>query len=370
MTLPRDPEAVRVLAEKLAREHVAVGGKVVGYLTPCVPSELIEAAGVLPMMLAAGPETSATLGDRFMEDLFDTALRGVFERLLKGEFSYLSAIVLPRANDSAHRLYYYVSEIERTGEAKLPPVLLADVAMTPDNASRTYSINALAALWDELQDMAETEASDRDLRAAIEASNRRGELLEEFVDRRRGLSGTVTGAQALAGFAAARMLPGDVFEEEMQALLDRGGTTRTGPRVIICGSAHDGAGLHGLIEGAGGIVVGDYHATGELSIGEAIDKRKPPLEAIADSYRVCRAASRSFRDPGGEIADFAKACGAEAAVFSYFGEEEALTWDYPEQKRALEGIGVKIIRLNDQTRPFDVDANRSIVEALTRRGSA
>jgi hypothetical protein len=59
-----------------------------------------------------------------MEDLFDTALRGVFERLLKGEFSYLSAIVLPRADDSAHRLYYCVSEIERTGEATAA-VLLA-----------------------------------------------------------------------------------------------------------------------------------------------------------------------------------------------------------------------------------------------------
>jgi hypothetical protein len=45
MTLPRDPEAVRVLAEKLARD-VAVGGKVVRCSHAMRPSELIEAAGI------------------------------------------------------------------------------------------------------------------------------------------------------------------------------------------------------------------------------------------------------------------------------------------------------------------------------------
>jgi hypothetical protein len=104
MKLPRDLEGVRVLAERLAREHVAAGGKVVGYVTPCVPAELIEATGMRPMMLSGGMLQSTALGDRVMEDLFDRSLRAVFERMLKGEFDYLSAIVLPRANDSAHRL--------------------------------------------------------------------------------------------------------------------------------------------------------------------------------------------------------------------------------------------------------------------------
>ena len=101
MSLPRDIEGVRLLAERLAREHAAAGGKVVGYVTPSVPAELIEAAGMWPIMLSAGAETSTTLGDRVMEDLFDTSVRGIFERLLKGEFGFLSAIVLPRARPAA-----------------------------------------------------------------------------------------------------------------------------------------------------------------------------------------------------------------------------------------------------------------------------
>jgi hypothetical protein len=173
MKLPKDVEGVRVLAEKLAREHVDSGGKVVGYLTPCVPAEMIEAAGMRAMMLSAGTETSTALGDHYMEDLFDTALRGVFERLLKGEFDYLSAIVLPRANDSAHRLYYYLSEIERTGRAKLPPVLLCDVVMTPDQASRRHSVNALRRLWGDLRNLGNAKAGDGELRAAMAVASPR-----------------------------------------------------------------------------------------------------------------------------------------------------------------------------------------------------
>lgn len=354
------PETVRVAAEALARRHAAEGRKVVGYLTPCVPDELIEAAGLCPIMLRAGPETSTRLGDRYMEDLFDTVTRGVFERLLKGDFDYLSAIVLPRANDSAHRLYYYLSELQRTGGAKLPPVLLSDIAATPDAASLRYSIDATNRLWSELR----TIGNSSNLRPAIEASNRRTRLLTDIAARRRAQP--IPGVSALTAFATARLAP-DLLNETCasQAVL----APRSGPRVIICGSPHDGADLHQLVEEAGGQVVGDYHAAGELSIGDEMGPGDP-IEAIVHRYRSLRAASRAFTRPGPEVAAFAKACNAQAAIFSYFPEEEALTWDFPEQKVALTKIGVRVARLADQTRPFDAAANREAVTALIAGGGA
>jgi benzoyl-CoA reductase/2-hydroxyglutaryl-CoA dehydratase subunit BcrC/BadD/HgdB len=365
MSLPRDVEGVRVLAERLAREHVAVGGKVVGYLTPCIPAEMIDAAGLRPMMLSGGAEISTALGDHTMEDLFDTGLRAVFERLLKGEFDYLSAIVLPRANDSAHRLYYYLCELKRTGEAKLPPVLLCDVVMTPDAPTRKYSIDALERLWGELKALGDSKAGDRELHAAIEARNVRTRALRSFVDRRRNTAGAISGAEALAVFAGARMLPGDAFDDLLAGLPERSREPDAG-RIMICGSMHGDAGLHDLIEAAGAVVAGDFHAAGELSIGQQVSAGAPPLEALVDRHRADEAASRVFADPGARIIDFARGCYAEAAVFSYFPEEEALTWDYPEQKAALESIGVPVIRLGDQARPFDAETDRAAMEALIR----
>lgn len=362
MSLPRDIEGVRVPAEKLAREHAAKGGKVVGYVTPCVPAELISAAGLYPIMLSAGTETSTTLGDRVMEDLFDTSIRGIFERLLKGEFDYLSAIVLPRANDSAHRLYYYLCELQRRGEAKLPPILLCDVVMTPDEPTRQYSIAALGRLWGELKALGDGEASHLGLSMA--RANAIASALEVLIDARR--NGAVAGEEALATFAASRMLPYDVFLE-MHEGSARQRDSITGPRVMICGSAQPDAGLHGLVEAAGAAVVADYHAGGELSAGTILDGAS--LELLADRERNNLAASRRFVDTGPHIADFAQACGAKLAIFSYFPEEEALTWDYPEQKAALEAVGVRVLRLPEQARPFDVAAHRDAVTAFIKGGA-
>ncbi len=375
MSLPKDIEEVRVLAEKLAREYVAAGGKVVGYVTPCVPAELIEAAGMRPIMLSAGTETSTTLGDRVMEDLFDTSVRGIFERLLKGEFDFLSAIVLPRANDSAHRLYYYLSELKRVGEAKLPPVLLCDVVMTPDEASRRYSVDALGRLWRDLKAISGSLAGDQELRTAIVMSNTRASGLDTVIQmpRRQGaLSGAVGGAI----FAAARMLPDEILDQMILSALASPQNATGKPRVIICGSTTYDTGLHQLVEKSGGAIVGDYHAGGELSVAPVVNLWRsepplaysdtPPLELLADRQRTDLAASRRSVDPGKHIAQFARFCGAQLAIFTYFPEEEALTWDYPEQKVALEKRGVRVLRLSEQTRPFDASANRAAVEAFVR----
>ena len=366
MRLPRDIDGVRVLAEKLAREHAASGGKVVGYVTPCVPAELIEAAGMRPMMLSAGTETSTTLGDRVMENLFDRSIRGIFERLLKGEFDFLSAVVLPRANDSAHRLYYYLSELKRTGEARLPPVLLCDVVMTPDEGSRRYSIDALERLWGELRSIGKHDSGDAELHAAIRAGNRKADWMMSVVGARR--TGAVLGAEALACYAAAHMLPGNELESRSkpEVSIASPGSVAEGPRVLIFGSAHTDAGLHGLIEASGGVVVMDYHGGGELSLRPPVDEQQTPMEAIADRLREDQAASRRFADVARETEAFARSLRVDLAIFSYFPEEEALTLDNPEQKAALEAAGVRVLRFPEQTRPFDVAANRDAVEAFVR----
>jgi hypothetical protein len=373
MSLPQDIEGVRVLAERLAREHAEKGGKVVGYVTPCVPAELISAAGLYPIMLSAGTETSTTLGDRVMEDLFDTTIRGIFERLLKGEFDYLSAIVLPRANDSAHRLYYYLCELQRRGEAKLPPILLCDVVMTPDEPTRQYSIAALGRLWVELKALGKSDATEADILGRMAMWNALVAPVQQLCGKRRANSGPLpSAAHILAVIAALRMLPEEAVPtgpEWYSTLND--GTRLAGARVIICGSPQGDAGLHGLVEAAGGVVAGDYHANGDLCVHPMYDlhKRLPPLEVLADRLRADLAASRRFLDTGPHIADFARACGAKLAIFSYLPEEEALTWDYPEQKAALEAVGVRVLRLAGQARPFDVDAHREAVTAFIKGGA-
>jgi benzoyl-CoA reductase/2-hydroxyglutaryl-CoA dehydratase subunit BcrC/BadD/HgdB len=238
--------------------------------------------------------------------------------------------------------------------------------MTPDEPSRRYSIDALSRLWKDLKTIAGSEAGESALRAAIGSANHKTEWLMGPVASRR--TGVMPGAEALALYAAAHMLPGDELEarSEWEVKVLPPGSADRGPRVMICGSAQTDAGLHGLIETTGGVVVMDYHAGGELSIQRLTDEKLAPLEAIADRLREDQAASRRVANAAREIATFAEALKVDLAIFSYLPEEEALTWDYPEQKAALEAAGVRVLRLPEQTRRFDVSANRAAVEAFVR----
>ena len=362
-----DPREVGAAAERIAQAHLKAGGRVCGYLG-VVPVEIIAAAGFLPMQLSAGSVSKTPLADHYMEDLFDPVVRGVFERLLAGELGWLSAIVLPRAGDSVHRLYYYLCEVARVGAAGLPPVLLADVVQTVGHPSDAYNQGRIAHFWDQMRKIGDQTAGDGELRAAIARANQLRGQLGGLVEKRRSGPG-MAGARALAAFAAARMLPDD----QARGVIAKTASdiaASSGPRSVVCGNAHDDAGLHAAIESAGGRGVGDFHGAGELSIGAMIDEALPELEALRRRYQAGVIGSRSAGDAAEMLATFASEAGADAVVFSYFAVEEALTWDFPEQARALERRGIAALRLSDQVRPYamrQADA-AAITKLITQLG--
>jgi hypothetical protein len=246
------------------------------------------------------------------------------------------------------------------------------VVATPDEASRKYSVDALGRLWDQLREIGDTNATPAHILGSMAMWNASIAPVHSICGNRHAATGNApSGAEMLSIFAALRMLPHEVHDavngqyESWQVEV-----TTTHPRIIICGSAQHEAGLHRLVEEVGGVVVGDYHASGELSVHGMYDlhKRQPPLEALADMLRVQRAASRRTIDAGRDVQEFAKTCRADLAIFSYFPEEEALTWDYPEQKAALEARKMRVLRLPEQAWPFDVEAHRDAVTAFVRGG--
>ena len=134
------PDLEKLFAQPYAAALAAKreGRKVVGVVSNNVPVELIHAAGALPVQLAPreGPTPRA---DAYMEALFDPTMRSVFEQLVAGELDFLDAVALPRCVDSAQRIYYYLSELERTRAAKLPGAILYDVQKLPHETNRRYT---------------------------------------------------------------------------------------------------------------------------------------------------------------------------------------------------------------------------------------
>ena len=105
--------------EQAARAARDGGARVVGYFSNNVPEELILAAGLFPVRLTGDPADTTELGDRYMEEFCDGAIRSIFDRMLRGHFNFADLIIIPRTSESYLQLYYYLLEV-RNWERERP----------------------------------------------------------------------------------------------------------------------------------------------------------------------------------------------------------------------------------------------------------
>jgi benzoyl-CoA reductase/2-hydroxyglutaryl-CoA dehydratase subunit BcrC/BadD/HgdB len=343
-----DPEAD-------GRARHAAGGKVVGYMSAAAPVELVEAAGMFALRLDGRGRLETPQADAIVEERFDPSVRAVYDRIAGGGADFLDAVILPRATDSVQRLYYYLCEVQRASDGR-PSPLLFDLLHTPGASSAAYTRARLGELQSRLEEISERRISDDDLRAAITASRRRRDALVGLLARRRSKPATISGCEALQLVHAARVMAPERFVAaalRFEATPLRG-TERRGPRIVLAGDGPDTLDLHALIEETGAVVVGDYHETGELSVGGGIDPgSNDPMAALGSYYHARAFSPRRFPSRPDDLVAFADAASADGVVFLYFAEEEVLTWDYPAQRRLLDEAGIPSLCLSDQ--PYRID---------------
>lgn len=338
-----------------ARAWKTSGGAVIGYLGATVPVELIDAAGAFALQLSGAGIGETPHADRYMEPLFDPVVRRVFEKLLSGAYGFLDAVILPRTSDSAQRLYYYLCEVRRMGWADVPEPLLWDLLQTPWYSSAEYGFRRLGELREAVGRVAGQAITDAALGAAIVGRNAWRATLSRAADARR--EGRMAGSDAHALALASRVLPPEALAAEVDQALRAAAAGGSGPRLVVAGSAPDGVDVHRLLESLGGQVVGDYHEAGEPGFGPMVQGRDP-MRALLQHYQREVMSSRRFPfDPQAVVA-CAKAARADAVVFAFHAEEEALTWELPAQRRALSAAGIASVSFEGQGYPLGAEALR------------
>ena len=138
-----------------------------------------------------------------------------------------------------------------------------------------------------------------------------------------------------------------------------------GPRIVLAGSGQVTPRLHRLVEAHGGVVVGDFHEFGEPLAAGRVDEAGAPLRAPTAHYHRAVASSRTFPQSAAPLLEFAKAAGADGVLFYFLQEEEALTWEYPAQRRVLEAADMRVLCLEGMTqRPDEAAIGPAIMAFL------
>jgi benzoyl-CoA reductase/2-hydroxyglutaryl-CoA dehydratase subunit BcrC/BadD/HgdB len=312
---------------------------VVGAAGADIPFELIAASGAFPVALPLFAEVPTPLADRYLESSFSPAARSIAQQWLTGAFDFLDAVVFPRSNDSLQRLYYYLCELRRRGQAQGPRPLLYDTAKIHRATSLKHSESTSQRLAKELN------CEERQLPAAIGARNRRRALLRRLLDQRRSVLSAPGGQLAERIARAADFCEAASFDAALEHWLTLPAHEWRGARVLLAGSAPPDDRLHFAVEAAGGRIVDEYGDHSIDRLGEDIVAGEHPLSAIAHHYAQTQFGPRSFENRAAMILERASRSRIDAVILWLIEEDESLVWHVPAIKHALGTRGIPLLSL-------------------------
>ena len=358
-----------------AMEQHRAGAPVIGFTANTVPYELLRAAGAAPVLIS--PQGTATpLADEWMEPVFDHSIRVTFDRVLAGDWSFLSLLIAPRTSEQQYKLFLYLREAARQGCANLPPTCLYDLLHTRTPRSQRYGLERTKELTQRLAEITGQPITDESLTAAIHESNAARAAIRQLLRLRRRAKPKLSGAEAMALIGAWNFMDRKTFAElAAQAVCElKKLPSLNGPRLLIKGAALDHPHLHQALESHGAVVVAEDDWHGARAAGRDIALGKDLLACVFRKYYRDAESPRVYPT---EVADRWFECealhdGIDGVVFYLPPEDDIRGWDYPQQKQFLDERGIPSLLAraevaSDEAPPDLQEELAAFIGRLTRR---
>jgi benzoyl-CoA reductase/2-hydroxyglutaryl-CoA dehydratase subunit BcrC/BadD/HgdB len=255
----------------VAKQWQAEGKKVLGYVGPGVPEEIIHAARMMPCRVTADNEpVSIDEVQGYMLTNVSSFPRAVLQTVLEGKWDFLDGLVVSVTNEGSRRLF-------DTWDA-YRPLRYMDTIFLPLKQTEHAVELYLADL--------------EDLRRSIEVYNRSRKLMQSLYDLRKREHPPITGAETLEVVKAATRMPREQFNERLEQLLDELESSSRGivkgKRLMVVGSQLENSKWVEAIEALDAIVVTDELEAGTRYFWGQVEPGLPPLEALARYYLLDR----------------------------------------------------------------------------------
>ena len=305
---------------------------VAGVTSNTVPWEALRAAGFFPVLLSP-PRGKTEHADAYMEDVFDARIRGIFEKLLSGEWESIDTLVIPRTSEQEHKLFLYLHEVARQEPGrKLPKTLLYNLLHARSPEASAYGLERTRELMEALG-----LSSDEPLLEAIKESNGARNGVRAILELRND---RLNGSEALPLIGSFYFMDrGDYATLAADAVVELSNRPKiAGPRVMIKGAPLDHVFLHRAIESHGAIVAAEDDWWGSRAAGGNIRTDGDLAEVIFEKYYLDAPSPRVFPSADDWFLD--TAAKVDGVVFYLPPEDDVLGWDYPRQRKILDERGI------------------------------
>jgi benzoyl-CoA reductase/2-hydroxyglutaryl-CoA dehydratase subunit BcrC/BadD/HgdB len=200
---------------------------------------------------------------------------------------------------------------------------------------------------------------DDDLRRAIGTANGIRAAMQRLYDLRSQRPEMMAGSDIHTIVRASMLMDRNDFLDRLFRLvnhLERQPSVQVSAakRIFLSGGVCNLPDVYGIIEAAGGSVVGDDLCTGSRGLTGLIEDGGDPVAAIAARYArraICPAKHAGITRRGDELVGRAKAARAAGVIFLFLKFCDPHAFDYPYLKSMLdaEGIPSLLVELEEQT---------------------
>jgi benzoyl-CoA reductase subunit C len=262
------------------------GGKVVGCLCTYVPEEILYAAGVLPIRIFGGHESSSVVEPHIF-GMFCPFCRDTLAQGLEGKYDYLDGIVIAQSCLHMRQTFWsWKKHIPMDFAYYLPMPHCTQAAGQYDYLRFEFSqFKAALEKW-----LGKT-ITEQDLDRGIEIMNTSRRLHKEVYQHRKGKKPPLTGLEAMEMVLASQMVDKVEHNQALQELLgelpQRQVDREVGTRLMIVGSEDDDREFLKMVEqelSFPATFVVEDHCTGARYFWNEVEPQEDRLLAIASRY--------------------------------------------------------------------------------------
>ncbi len=357
--------------EEALKKYVSEGKKVIGTLGADVPYELVKAAGFETVPVLAREGADLPFADKYLEYAFDPMVRSQFDRVIGGEYNDLSGLVISNSTDVLIRIYLYFREMKRMEkEVVFPDVSFMDWLFTKNPVFDRHNGLVIELFKKELEAFGGVPVTDEAVKKAAGINNENKQALRALDALRTNEKMQLTGTEMLIAVIAGFFMDKEEHTALIRELTEEAKTWPEvkGTRLYYTGSVQMDTALYEMIEENGYNIVGEDHDFGGRVFDRDFDMSLPVKDALIDCY-VNRefSSKKAFVSQRVEALDrLTEKAKAETVLFFTHVYEEAASWDYPSQKKSLEGRGLKTVELSKMHYPMEPEEEARFLELLSK----
>jgi benzoyl-CoA reductase subunit C len=332
------------------------------------PEELVHASGALPVVLQQSNEM-VTKGWDYLPAQFCAFTRSNVDAIVKGQLDFFDAIIL---SDFCLQLRIAFHIGER--HLKAPFIYM----WWPPEYDYERGLSSAKVRLDKVRKQIEgvtgVEITDEAISRSIRIYNRNRELLRAIDGFRATKPGviSVTDMQLLvqSSMLMEKERHNEILERVLADLETAAPVTNGEARLFLSGHLCHAvrASILGLIEEAGGLVVGDDLYTGRRYYAAQVDEDAPPIEAIIqrwfDPGLACPEKVGGERNWMQELVDDVRRTNAEGVVSFMPKHCEPHMFFHPGLKDRLADERIPMLLIQTEHEALGIEGNKTRFQAL------